>query len=74
MTDKQPLCRVRNGFLWLYSGYFDPDMDNCDENRCRIILGWRSDVETAAIIGCILVLMAWLYGFSALLFRKPTRA
>lgn len=28
-------------------------------------------METAAMVGCSVVVMTWLYGLSALLFRRP---
>jgi hypothetical protein len=32
---------------------------------------WSDNVESLAILGMGIVLLIWLFGFTALLFRKP---
>ena len=65
MRDKQPLCHAEMRFLQVYSGYVDPHVHNSEESAAFFSPQGSNVVETAAIIGCCLVLLTWLLGFHA---------
>ena len=64
MRDKQPLCHAEMRFLQVYSGYVDPHMHNSEESLAFVRPQGSNVVETAAIIGCCLVLLTWLWASS----------